>query len=525
MSSVSEYLENTLMECGGFGRFQIIHICIVLVSKISITWSLIMMAFAGATPDWWCQSANLDSNATGSGFWNMTSGLYSKSCSVKLNGSSQACPSKNFDSNMNTIVSEWELVCDKKWVTATISTIQMAGLLVSGFLSGQFADVIGRKPTFFGALFIMSFANILAGFSSSWIMFAVMRFFIGLGCGMYVTVYCNYQIEFTPTKYRPLQIAIPDWCIWAAMFGFFSWILHDWAHLHFLTGGITGSFLLSWFFPESFRWLVSNGKIEEASIIIKRIAKMNGRPVPNLDSLKSVVEHDVSLIQGKKYIFLDVFRHWEQVRRTILLGVGWLSCGYGYYAIYYGVDQLTGNIYLNLFLLSVVDIPATIALWGLQNWIGRRWTCFGFFIIGFISTMCVAIAQLISIDDNLRGQLINGFALAGKMGVSAAWGAILTYTVELYPTVIRNMGFGLQNSIARIGAMIAPQIILISMDTAGVMYFVCSAMMLLSAICSLMLPETKGKTIPDTLETEEKSSSQKEIDMNEVTKLNSDVNC
>ncbi|KAK3093609.1 hypothetical protein FSP39_018059 [Pinctada imbricata] len=361
MSPVSEYLENILIECGGFGKFQILLTSIILLSKISLTWSLLMMAFAGATPDWWCESPNYDLNIS-SLVPNLTIAIRTKAlCNVNISGSTHACPSTTFTSKMNTIVSEWNLVCDKKWIPATISTIQMSGVLISGLLSGQFADIAGRKPTYFASLVILSLANILAGFSNSWIIIL----------------------------------------------------------------------------PESFRWLVSHGKLKEASKIVEDIARMNGKPMPSLDSLKALLKKDTSIMYSKKYNFMDLCRSREVIRRTLLLTVAWMTCGFGFYAILYGVDQLTGDIYINLFLLSVVEIPANLSLWGLQNRIGRRWTTSAFFFLGFISNICVAIVQFIEMDETPQSQLINGLSIFGKMAVSAAWSSLFIFTTELYPTVIR----------------------------------------------------------------------------------------
>lgn len=50
-----------------------------------------------------------------------------------------------------------------------------------------------------------------------------------------------------------------------------------------------------------------------------------------------------------------------------LLLIARFSCGYAYYAISYSVDQLSGDLYLNMFLLSVIDIPALISIWYLSN--------------------------------------------------------------------------------------------------------------------------------------------------------------
>lgn len=44
---------------------------------------------------------------------------------------------------------------------------------------------------------------------------------------------------------------------------------------------------------------------------------------------------------------------------------------------------------------------------------------------------------ILDVDKDLQGSLINGFALAAKFGVSAAWASIMTFTTEIYPTVVR----------------------------------------------------------------------------------------
>lgn len=46
-------------------------------------------------------------------------------------------------------------------------------------------------------------------------------------------------------------------------------------------------------------------------------------------------------------------------------------------------------------------------------------------------------ACFVDVDSGLQKTLINGFALAAKFGVSASWAAIMAFTTEVYPTVVR----------------------------------------------------------------------------------------
>ncbi|KAK3598873.1 hypothetical protein CHS0354_008622, partial [Potamilus streckersoni] len=61
----------------------------------------------------------------------------------------------------------------------------------------------------------------------------------------------------------------------------------------------------------------------------------------------------------------------------------------------------------------------------------------------------------------LRPVLTNVCALISKFGTKAMWVSVAALSMELYPTVVRDIGYGLQNAIARIGAMIAPQALLL----------------------------------------------------------------
>lgn len=144
------------------------------------------------------------------------------------------------------IVIQWTLICDDDWIASTIATIQMAGLLVSGVTAGHMADILGRKPTFFMSVAIMTVFNIVAGFSVSWQMYAAIQFMLGFGIGSCLTVFYPYLTEFIPARHRAITLATPAWPIWAAAFGLMSMCLHDWRYLHYATGVLGASSLLSW---------------------------------------------------------------------------------------------------------------------------------------------------------------------------------------------------------------------------------------------------------------------------------------
>ncbi|OWF41857.1 solute carrier family 22 member 6-A-like [Mizuhopecten yessoensis] len=510
MQSISEFLEDILQRCGGFGRFQFLMYTVVMGSKLPVAWSMMMMSYVGVIPDWWCDYNvpinRTDSHVTESPWTNSSF----KKCSPPANTSVSSCSRHRFQNDMYNIVNEWNLVCDRELITSTITTIQMAGLFVSGFFSGHFADAYGRKPIYFLSVLTLAVTNVIAAYSVSWQMFAVLRFFIGFAVGCYIAVFYTYLIEFTPARYRAMTTTFPIWAVWCGLFAFVCMWLHNWKYLHLATAVTSVPWLLAWwYFPESFRWLVTHGKEEQAVKIVIQIAKTNSKDVPDTTRLTDIADSDSSINQSKQSFTLrDILCSRKLLSRSLLLAVGWVTAAYVYYAISFGVQNLSGNIYINIFLINIIDIPAQIVTYYMANCIGRRLTCLVFFVTGGLAGIVVACVEISDIEH--KNMIINGFALTCKLCVGAAWTSLIVFTAETYPTVVRNIGNGLQNSLSRLGGMVSPLIVYVNNRVPGIMYFLCGGLMLLSAFCTMFVPETKGVPLSDTIDQQSETESEKE---------------
>ena len=82
---------------------------------------------------------------------------------------------------------------------------------------------------------------------------------------------------------------------------------------------------------------------------------------------------------------------------------------------------------------------------------------------------------------------------------SGVFQAAYVYTPEVYPTVLRSVGVGTCSAMARLGAMLTPniaQVLMKSSVASAVGVYV--AVALLSAVACLLLPvETRGKELGD----------------------------
>ncbi|XP_062583415.1 organic anion transporter 3-like, partial [Saccostrea cucullata] len=82
-----------------------------------------------------------------------------------------------FDS---TILTEWDLVCDNKFLVDLSSTIYMVGNTLGALCLTPLSDKFGRKWIILGMLWIQGAVGIGTAFASSYAMFTVLRFFIAL---------------------------------------------------------------------------------------------------------------------------------------------------------------------------------------------------------------------------------------------------------------------------------------------------------------------------------------------------------
>ena len=76
-------------------------------------------------------------------------------------------------------VFQWKLVCGRDSVAEKITSIQMAGVLFGAVITGQLADLFGRRNILFiehAILVIMWFCSAFAG---TWMVYAGLRFIIG----------------------------------------------------------------------------------------------------------------------------------------------------------------------------------------------------------------------------------------------------------------------------------------------------------------------------------------------------------
>jgi hypothetical protein len=78
------------------------------------------------------------------------------------------------------------------------------------------------------------------------------------------------------------------------------------------------------FVPESVRWLIQKRRFEEARTIIRRMAKVNKKPVPDLDLLERIsMRQNTEKDMEARYTYFDLFSTVTLASRTLVVMFCW----------------------------------------------------------------------------------------------------------------------------------------------------------------------------------------------------------
>lgn len=75
---------------------------------------------------------------------------------------------------------QWDLLCNKEYVSSLITSIQMVGLFFGATMFGQLGDTFGRKRMLYLNYTLFLLFHFLSAFANSWQLYSVCRFFVGV---------------------------------------------------------------------------------------------------------------------------------------------------------------------------------------------------------------------------------------------------------------------------------------------------------------------------------------------------------
>jgi len=446
------------------------------------------------------------------------------------------CPDKHYSydtsNGIDSIVYQWNLVCDDLWKLSTIQGSYMGGVFVGCMVWGWASDKFGRRLTMLVAAVIQVASSILAAFAPNYIIFIMLRFLIAFSvsgvfeCGfVLVTEICgpHYRTYFGILTQFPF-----GWG--AALLPVIAYFIRQWKSLQLAISipcVLLGIFY--WTIPESPRWLVAEGRLDEALAILKNGAKTNNKQLPPDDELMEMltaiaaddedaqkeekVEVELSASQKFLSVFEEIFvlvKTPEMRKRTLNIFFSWLIVAMVYYGLSLNSKNLGGDRYVNGFLSGFVEVPAVVVIIPLLAKLGRVKCYSGTFIAGGICCCLVALVTSVTSGEGWAIALSVAIGIVGKFLISMTFAIAYLYTAELFPTKVRNLAVGLASTFARIGSISAPYIVdLLGSIHAGIPVVIFGLCSFAAGVTSLMLPETLNKRMPESVADVERAGRRK----------------
>lgn len=75
----------------------------------------------------------------------------------------------------NSVVTSFELVCDRATLRASADSFLMIGLMIGGYIFGDMSDKYGRRPTFMLSLFLQVVFGLLTAISNNFVTYSICR--------------------------------------------------------------------------------------------------------------------------------------------------------------------------------------------------------------------------------------------------------------------------------------------------------------------------------------------------------------
>ncbi|KRZ21263.1 Organic cation transporter protein [Trichinella pseudospiralis] len=417
----------------------------------------------------------------------------------------------------STAVTKWSLVCDQKWIRSFIQSVYHIGQFLGSFICGTMSDRMvfifflnlyrfGRKVVFFLAIILQMFCGCMIAVVPYWPLVALFRTGLGFSHPGLFLIAVVIGTELVGPKQR-IYAGVGSSAFFSlgqVFLGAVAYLFSEYQHLQ-LAISIPGIIFFSywWLVPESARWLLSKRRYKEAAAILQRAAKFNGRTVSSeiVESIELVpISENGCENKRRTATAADLFRS-QSLRKRTLVAIA-VACVY--YALSINPSFLGGDINLSFIIGGFLELPFLVVVLLAINRIGRRWML----IVGFVLCASLMLFTLVVPAEYKIIKLL--LVLLAKSALASVYAINYTYTSELFPTVLRNTAMGLCSMIGRIGSFAASYFALwLAEDYAILMSLLYSAIALIAGGLCLLLPETAGHDLAETLADAEKFSNRR----------------
>ncbi|XP_018018816.1 solute carrier family 22 member 15-like [Hyalella azteca] len=429
-----------------------------------------------------------------------------------------------YQSSFKSFAQEWGLVCNKKYAVALVQSMWMGGVLAGALLLAGLPDIYGRFNTLILALIGTTALTGLSSFVQLYTVYVMLRFLGGMLFAIVILASFVFSQEIVGGSKRSLvgMLQTLAFALGIALLPLVASFTSDWRTLTLLASSLGVPVILMLFcLPESPRWLVSCDRTSDAQAVLESMARLNGTQDRLPPQWRLVADcHKTSMPQaqptkkrsirkfigkleqkGARLLNLEekrvglraLVQHGYIVRIVVVQIYSWFVNSAVYYGLTLAASDIGSNVYVSTALSGLVEVPAVIVALPLIERIGRRATLVSSMVCGGVSCLLMLLCRAGSVPYMV-------LALLGKLCIAASFSIAYIHSGEIFPTCVRNTGLGIVSVAARVGGIICPFLLMLGGLFPDLQYIVLGLLGLTSGLLNLLLPETLGRTMPETVQ-------------------------
>ncbi|KAL1478199.1 hypothetical protein MTO96_016388 [Rhipicephalus appendiculatus] len=398
----------------------------------------------------------------------------------------------------DSIVSRWDLVCNKRWLYKFTMVVNMLGAALLVPAAGFVSDRIGRQLAILGSVICLLACSVACSVAQTFVMFLVTRFFVSAAsCSVQVLMFILiYEMTGNQNRatYGVLDTAVGTTLVPPALHVLSiqepHWVM---AHLVLL---LPTFMLVFWCFllDESPTWLLSTGRPRAAETAVVAAATSNGLSAHKArDAFRALVAHIQRRDASNQFVMTvggsDTFTHESLFRwgvTSVLLS--WFSVNLAYYGLVLQSAD-TGHLWRTIHMVVQALLYASVC-WYISDH-GQRETLS--ILLAFLCASAVAHA---AVSATMAAPLSSAVALVVESLASAALSVNYGYTAEVFPTTVRSIGLTIAYAFGRMGVIVASVIVVLwggPNEADMPLDVVVAALALFSAVSIQWLPEIARK--------------------------------
>ncbi|KAH7940221.1 solute carrier family 22 member 13 [Rhipicephalus sanguineus] len=385
----------------------------------------------------------------------------------------------------SSIVSQWNMVCDKRSRVTTIVLFQVYARMVIGVAAGSVADRVGRKPIVLVAVTILLASTIATSLANSYPLYLAARCFASCAASSaYILIGITF-FEVTTHDNRPLHVVIVGALAIVASdlwFGFVAQLDLHWALKQ--AAYLAPTYLLAAAFfliVESPRWLVAKMRYAEAEGVMLVAGEVNDFPPHDTSRLINKIKANAGA--RSRVSTQEMFQGVSIRRRAFAISAAYFTLHFTLFTVVFS------SIFRNALVLQWVSLATLIPFLGAMFVLITRVTMLTF--TSFSSGALGLILCLLSWAAGFEPLIVREALVVVAKAVGLVGNIVMCcYILELFPTAVRGTVSGWYHGFGMLGALSSE--VVKPLQKAGredVAFGVAASLMFASVLALRLLPQ------------------------------------